>query len=257
MRFAQMGGDGQFSFTVVDESHHQIELEDIVHFQTDESADFECIALLVPELHNLFDPDAIVVSIAGEKMGYLPGKAAARFSAARQVRGVDVAYCTAMILGGRDRGDDDVGHFGVKLDVSQPLSFENIRDWRSEEIQPGADAASHSASRSMIDGTSRAGQTAAQESARDRINMWRWPLRSSAAQARTAWWARIPTRPGMAVTNDLAIASPVASAANWQAPEASAAASSSSRVNPVAAVDRPRENIPLPRPRPIQLVRNP
>jgi hypothetical protein len=56
---------------------------------------------------------------------------------------------------GKPRGDDDVGHFGVKLDVSLPFRFEDVRDWQAKESQPAATF------RTMISGMSEAGQAAA------------------------------------------------------------------------------------------------
>jgi hypothetical protein len=69
---SRLRGNGRFGFAVVGESHRQSELEEIVGGRTEEGAEFECTALLVPELDNAFDQNAIMVFIEAQKIGVLP-----------------------------------------------------------------------------------------------------------------------------------------------------------------------------------------
>jgi HIRAN domain len=235
LRLANLLGNGQYSFAVVGESHHQIELEEIVGGRTEESADFECAALLVSEPDNSFDPNAIMVFITGEKVGYLPRKAAARYNEARQAHGIDLAVCDATIVGGWDRGDDDVGHFGVRLDVSQPFRFENIRDW-----QPPA------------------GQAAAQQpTRRSRYSAVLAVLFICAGAM--AWYVMTsPSAPRATVATDYPLKPSQAPA--WTGAITEASAAPLSKAEPIVA-DQARETVPLPRPRPatgpLRLVRSP
>jgi hypothetical protein len=50
----------------------QSELEEIVGGRTEEGAEYECTALLVPEPDNAFDQNAIMVFIEAQKRGYAP-----------------------------------------------------------------------------------------------------------------------------------------------------------------------------------------
>jgi hypothetical protein len=127
-KIANLRGNGQYGFAVVGESSHQDELEELAGGRTEESAEHYCDAELIPEPDNPFDENAIFVSVAGEKVGYLPRKAAARYNETRIAHGIGVATCAAVIVGGWDRGEDDYGHFGINLDVVQPFHFEDIRE---------------------------------------------------------------------------------------------------------------------------------
>jgi hypothetical protein len=127
-KLANLRGNGQYSFAVVGESHYQAELEELVGGRTEESAEHYCQAELIPEPDNPFDRNAVYVSIAGEKVGYLPRQTVVRYNEARLARAVEIGWCAAVIVGGWERGEDDRGHFGVKLDVAQPFHFEDIRN---------------------------------------------------------------------------------------------------------------------------------
>jgi hypothetical protein len=127
-KIANLRGNGQYGFAVVGESSHQDELEELAGGRTEESAEYYCDAELIPEPDNAFDDNAVFVSVSGKKVGYLPRKTAARYNNARIAHGIDVATCAAVIVGGWDRGEDDHGHFGIKLDVVQPFHFEDIRE---------------------------------------------------------------------------------------------------------------------------------
>jgi hypothetical protein len=183
---------------------------------------------------NSFDPNAIMVFITGEKVGYLPRKAAARYNEARQAHGVDLAVCDATIVGGWDRGDDDVGHFGVRLDVSQPFRFENIRDWEP----PASQAATQQPTR-------RSRYSAILAVVFICAGAMAWYVMTSSSAPRATVATDYPLKPSQAPAWTGAIT------------EASAAPS---KAEPIVA-DQARETVPLPRPRPatgpLRLVRSP
>ena len=119
---AFVSGDGGYLFEVVGESRYQADLERIVGGRTRDSAHYECVAGLTPELGNQYDPQAVYVSVDGHKVGYLSRDWAAKFKAALASQGYAQASCNALIVGGWDRGGDR-GSFGLKLDIALPLDL--------------------------------------------------------------------------------------------------------------------------------------
>lgn len=111
---------GDFSYEIVGESHYQHVLESICGGRTEDGADMLVEAKLVLEDSNQYDNQAVRVDIEGKTVGYLSK------SNARQYRkylhqaghGKVIGRCAAEIVGGWDRGGDDRGSFGVKLDLS-------------------------------------------------------------------------------------------------------------------------------------------
>jgi Protein of unknown function (DUF4236)/HIRAN domain len=118
-------GDGAYRYEVVGESHYQTELAAIVGGRTEDSASHECAAVLVPEPNNPYDPNAIYVCIGGHKVGYLARDCAVSFGMALAQEGYGEASCRALIVGGWDRGKNDQGSFGVKLDIALPLHIQS------------------------------------------------------------------------------------------------------------------------------------
>lgn len=110
----ELQGDGSFEFEIVGESFYQDALERLAGGRTEDGAEVEAVALLVPELTNPHDRNAVAVRILGYTVGYLSRSDALRY---REACGVMPARCAALIVGGWDRGPDDQGHFGVKLDL--------------------------------------------------------------------------------------------------------------------------------------------
>jgi hypothetical protein len=105
---------------VVGESHFQDALERLCGGRDKNGAQNKCVALLVPEDANPFDPEAVRVDIGGLAVGYLSRAAAKRYRPiAEQLRSEGkIGAASAIIVGGWDRGDGDRGHFGVKLDMN-------------------------------------------------------------------------------------------------------------------------------------------
>jgi hypothetical protein len=114
------GGD---TVDVVGESHYQDALAAAVGGRTEDGADCERWAYLIPEPDNPYDRNAVAVYIDGQTVGYLGRGDAVEYSALLgelwqkyNVR----AVCRANIRGGWDRGGGDVGHYGVKLALARP-----------------------------------------------------------------------------------------------------------------------------------------
>lgn len=110
--------EGRFRVDVVGESRYQEALEAIAGGRTEDGADLETAALLVPEPSNRYDPNAVQVMIDGRVVGYLSRENAAVLQPriVEMVRGTKRAVaCRARVVGGWDRGGGDRGHFGVRL----------------------------------------------------------------------------------------------------------------------------------------------
>jgi len=112
-------GPGTFDVDVVGESHYQDNLEEICGGRTEESVEIETDAYLVPEDDSPADRNAVSVWIDGRQVGHLDRETAPawRMEITRHGPGICTAKCRAVIVGGWDRGPDDRGHFGVRLDL--------------------------------------------------------------------------------------------------------------------------------------------
>lgn len=117
---------GSYSIAVVGESHYQSNLLYVVGGKTEEGANFECEAILIPEPNNLYDNNAVRVEIAGKVVGYLSKDDNKRYLRALKESGSRkrAVAAKALITGGwfrqNEYGDVDQGHFGVKLDMCWP-----------------------------------------------------------------------------------------------------------------------------------------
>jgi tellurite resistance protein len=120
---AFVSGDGGYHFEVVGESHYQADLESVAGGRTEDGANCECVAMLTPEHDNPYDPQAVSVNVNGHKVGYLPRNWAAKFDVALASNGYAQAACKALIVGGWERGGNDRGHFGIKLDIALPFNL--------------------------------------------------------------------------------------------------------------------------------------
>lgn len=108
-------GEGSYRFEVVGEARYQDALSQIVGGQNRDGHGYECIAQLVTEPDNRFDPNAIQVVIGSKPVGYIPKEGTARLHAAMAVLGP--LSCRARIDGGWRTNQHDAGHFGVKLAI--------------------------------------------------------------------------------------------------------------------------------------------
>ena len=113
---------GRGSVEIVGESYYQKQLGKIVGGKTEDGVKHLCVALLIPEVDNPYDKNAVRVEIGGEKVGQLSSENAEQY---RISFGNIVGQCPAKIVGGWDRGDGEEGHFGVKLKVVWPPKISN------------------------------------------------------------------------------------------------------------------------------------
>ena len=112
-------GPGDYALDVVGESHYQHALCQICGGKTEEVAAEYVVAQLVLENTNPKDNQAVRVDVGGMTVGYLPRRGARQYRSWLQSQGqlAPVVKCNAVILGGRDRGDGNEGHFGVRVDI--------------------------------------------------------------------------------------------------------------------------------------------
>jgi hypothetical protein len=108
-------GDGRFRLPVVGESLYESAFLELVGPRRPEGYNVVVDAALIPENDNRHDPKAVRVEVRGKKVGYLSRSMARRFRMRFARRTV---YCRAKIIGGWDRGGNDTGHFGVRLDLT-------------------------------------------------------------------------------------------------------------------------------------------
>lgn len=109
-----------YSVEVVGESHYQENLEAICGERTPEGENRVIEAVLVLDDTNPLDDQAVRVEIESKTVGYLSRDNARTFRDWRSKQGqAGIAFpCMASIAGGWDRGGGDVGHYGVRLDLS-------------------------------------------------------------------------------------------------------------------------------------------
>ncbi len=112
-------GPGTYDVDVVGESHYQGALESICGGRSEDNQRLEVEAFLVPESDNPYDSEAVRIEIQDQTVGHLDRETARSFREKMTEIGLTgaAAKCSAIIVGGWDRGDDDRGHFGVKLDL--------------------------------------------------------------------------------------------------------------------------------------------
>jgi hypothetical protein len=115
----EIEGNGTFDFPIVGESYRQETIARLCGGKTAAGITEKLVAVLEPEDENLHDANAVAVKIEGELVGYLSRASAVsyRTRVIKAFGDIRPAKVQAMIVGGWDRGGDDVGHFGVKLDL--------------------------------------------------------------------------------------------------------------------------------------------
>lgn len=118
-------GRGGYPRDVVGESHCQDALAMICGGHNRDGHYLEIEGELSSEPSNSYDTNAVMVSIAGKKVGYLSREDASQYQAALEAAGhggrsVKVA---AKVVGGWRTNQHDAGHFGVKLALPWPAKF--------------------------------------------------------------------------------------------------------------------------------------
>lgn len=110
-----------WTFPVVGESNFQDNLLRLAGGEkSEEGAKIDVTATLTPEPNNPYDKNAIAVYVSKKQVGYLRREDAQTFAEFLRHHDAGSATCSARIVGGWDRGDEDEGHFGVKLSLSWP-----------------------------------------------------------------------------------------------------------------------------------------
>lgn len=119
MEPVEIPGYEEYEVDVVGESHYQNALDNICGGKTEDGHEKIVQANLIYEDDNLYDNKAVRVDIEGKTVGYLQRDHARQLRKQMRQKGLRPSKieCSAMIVGGWDRGEDDTGHYGVMLDV--------------------------------------------------------------------------------------------------------------------------------------------
>lgn len=112
-------GPGKYEIEVVGESHCQRALESICGGRAEDGAEKYLQATLVLDDQNPHDNRAVRVDISHMKVGYLTRDTARSYRSRLREAGHPrlTGRCNAVIRGGWDRGPQDRGYFGVRLDL--------------------------------------------------------------------------------------------------------------------------------------------
>ncbi|HST68991.1 MAG TPA: HIRAN domain-containing protein [Solirubrobacterales bacterium] len=109
---------GDIRVDVVGESNYQAAIRKACDWKPGTDTRFECMAELVPEPTNRYDPNAIMVQISGACVGYLSRGDALKFGPAIRsaIEQQGVGCCRAVIAGRSDGETDNLGVF-LRLDA--------------------------------------------------------------------------------------------------------------------------------------------
>ena len=113
-----------YTHDIVGEASYQSGLARIAGAKDADSKNHECSAILICELDNPHDSNAVAVMINGRKVGYLSRDAAQSYRAelAAINSRMPNAQVRAQIIGGW-KNDDSEGHYGVKLNLKRPIAL--------------------------------------------------------------------------------------------------------------------------------------
>jgi hypothetical protein len=115
-------GPGHFDIHVVGESHYLTNFEKICGTRRAAGANLKVRARLILEDENPHDVMAVRISVDGYPVGYLPSDVARDFRKAvidGDLSEYPIFECAASIVGGWDKGNDNLGHYAIKLDLPQ------------------------------------------------------------------------------------------------------------------------------------------
>jgi len=128
--------EGEGITHVVGESFHQDNLLRIAGGKRRDGVRMATLAELRTEPNNRFDPNAVVVEIAGLPVGHLSREDAAGYAPAlrhiQQGLGITVE-CRAFIRGGWYRSRADQGSFGVELFLPAPADLASAAEGQPDE----------------------------------------------------------------------------------------------------------------------------
>ncbi|WKB56025.1 hypothetical protein [Eleftheria terrae] len=110
---------GGFEFEVVGESQYQEALAAVAGDHGTDSVERECLATLLPEDDNRFDPKAVAVLIGRRKVGHLSREDARSFRRRLAQKRLSNATtcCAALVVGGATRRTGEKLHYGLRLDI--------------------------------------------------------------------------------------------------------------------------------------------
>ena len=121
---------GSYPLSAVGESNYQDALSRICGGHNRDGHELECLAVVIPEPTNPYDPNAHKVMINGLLVGYLPRDEAKRFKTQARNAGIagQAVEVAALISGGWRTNQYDEGFFGVRLGIPlrDDIVFENI-----------------------------------------------------------------------------------------------------------------------------------
>jgi hypothetical protein len=118
-----LGGNNAYDVRVVGESEYQESLSKIAGGRNEYGVHHKCFALLAPDDSNPHEPNTVRIVIDGRTVGYFPAPTSGELRKALSSLGAEgkPVYCRAKIVGGWDRGNGDIGYFGVKLNLVWPV----------------------------------------------------------------------------------------------------------------------------------------
>jgi hypothetical protein len=119
---AFLSGDLTFPVKCVGTSYRARSLEQICGAGKWDGNNLMVTAVLVLEDVNPYDPNAVRIDIEEKPVGYLSRADAVRYREMLVRRGLPKRrhHCWARITGGWERGGNDRGHYGVRLDLQLP-----------------------------------------------------------------------------------------------------------------------------------------
>jgi len=126
----ELTGTGKFSLFVVGESYYQDNLKQICGEYSVDGINYILDATLTHADDNQYDSEAIRVEISGKTVGHMSKTDASMYRT--YMRSKDwsglTAICKAKITGGWDRGQGDIGHYSISLDLPSDFikSFNSV-----------------------------------------------------------------------------------------------------------------------------------
>jgi hypothetical protein len=115
--------DGTYSLSVVGEANYQGALRHICGEHTKDGYRLEKQAVLISEVTNAYDKNAVFVMIDDKKVGYLSREDAADYQVSMRMlnKAGHASVADAIIVGGFIKKDGSKAHYGVRLDLSFPF----------------------------------------------------------------------------------------------------------------------------------------
>jgi hypothetical protein len=116
---ADLAGDGAFALAVVGESYYRQNFDRVCGKKADGADNLIVAAVLVCEATNPHDPNAVRIDVSGLPLGHLSRAMARKYRTRLAALKLDERprSCRGMVRGGWDRGGDDRGEYGIRLDL--------------------------------------------------------------------------------------------------------------------------------------------